>query len=208
MYNLIIITAIGNYRVEMVPDKEDPTNDDLMEMFLETKGDVEAGCFMEGWTPDAPAGPPGVFAIGDSLDILAYHVERLPDVEAPKEGKEDSEQLIQPIAITVPYLGMDLHIKTVSKPIAGSSVILCYDVNGETPADVLEPTKLTEIIASYIENEVGLSADDFLLYVVDDGKNRNFTQAVNYLDELEDTHTLITSTKTGKAWEGWKGEAE
>lgn len=208
MYRLIIVTTIGNYKVDMTPDKENPTNDDLMVMFLNTKGDIEAGCFMEGWTPDAPDGPPGVFAIGNGLEILAYHVERLPDVDVPKESKEDSEQLIQPIAITVPYLGMDLHIKMVSKPIAGASVILCYDVNGETPADVLEPTKLTEIIASYIENEVGLSADKFLLYVVDDGKNRNFTQAVNYLNELEDTHTLITTAKTGKAWEGWKGELE
>lgn len=208
MYRLIVVTTIGNYKADMTPDKENPTNDDLMVMFLNTKSDIEAGCFMEGWTPDAPDGPPGVFAIGNGLEILAYHVERLPDVDVPKESKEDSEQLIQPIAITVPYLGMDLHIKTVSKPIAGASVILCYDVNGETPADVLEPTKLTEIIASYIENEVGLSADKFLLYVVDDGKNRNFTQAVNYLNELEDTHTLITTAKTGKAWEGWKGELE
>lgn len=208
MYRLIVVTTIGNYKADMTPDKENPTNDDLMVMFLNTKSDIEAGYFMEGWTPDAPDGPPGVFAIGNGLEILAYHVERLPDVDVPKESKEDSEQLIQPIAITVPYLGMDLHIKTVSKPIAGASVILCYDVNGETPADVLEPTKLTEIIASYIENEVGLSADKFLLYVVDDGKNRNFTQAVNYLNELEDTHTLITTAKTGKAWEGWKGEME
>lgn len=207
MYNLIIVTAIGSYKVEIVPDKEEPTNDDLMDMFYSTKDDIENGCFMEGWTPDAPNGPPGVFAIGAGLEILAYHVERTPDVEMPNEDiKNDLE--IKPLSFTIPYLGMDLHIKAVSKHIAGSPVILCYEVNGETPADVLEPTKLTEIIASYIENEVGLSADKFLLYVVDDGKTRNFTQAVSYLEDLEDTHTLITTEKTGKAWEGWKGEAE
>lgn len=207
MYNLIIVTAIGSYKVEMVPDKEDPTNDDLMTMFYETKEDIENGCFMEGWTPDAQNGPPGVFAIGTGLEILAYHVERLPDVDVPKEGKED-DQLSKPISFTIPYLGTDLHVKTVSKHIAGSPVILCYEVNGETPADVLEPSKLTEIITSHIESYVGLRADDFLLYVADDGKNRNFSQAVSYLEDLEDTHKLITIAKTGKAWEGWKGEAE
>jgi hypothetical protein len=208
MYNLIIITAIGNYKVIMVPSKEDPTNDDLMAMFLETKKDIEAGCFMEGWTPEALAGPPGVFAIGDGLEILAYHVERLTDIEVPKEDTEWNDPLSKPISFTIPYLGMELHVKTVSKPVAGAPVILCYEVNGETPADVLEPSKLTEIIASYIENDVGLSVNDFLLYVVDDGKARNFSQAVSYLEELEDTHKLITTAKTGKAWEGWKGEPD
>lgn len=207
MYNLIIVTAIGNYKVEMMPDKEDPTNDDLMDMFYSTKEDIENGCFMEGWTPDTPNGPPGVFSIGDGLDILAYHVERVSDVEMPKEDIENDLE-IKPFSFTIPYLGMDLHIKAVSKHIAGSPVILCYEVNGETPADVLEPTKLAEIIASYIENEAEISAADFLLYVIDDGRNRNFSQAVEYLNDLEDTHKLVASAKTGKAWSGWKGEAE
>lgn len=207
MYRLIIITAIGNYQVEMAPDKEDPTNDDLMAMFLETKADVEAGCFMEGWTPDAPDGPPGVFAIGDGLDILAYHVERLPDVSEP-QATEESNPLIKPLSFTIPYLGMDLHTKTVAQAIHGETVILCYDVNGETPSDVLEPSQLTEVIASYIESYVGLKASEFLVYVIDDGKTRNFSQAVDFLIDLEDTHKLLTAAKTGKAWEGWKGEPE
>ena len=50
MYRMIIVTALGNYVVEMVPEKEEPTADELMKMFLETKADVESGCFMEGWT--------------------------------------------------------------------------------------------------------------------------------------------------------------
>ena len=77
MYRMIIVTALGNYVVEMVPEKEEPTADELMKMFLETKADVESGCFMEGWTPtDGLSGAPGVFAIGKGLEILAYHVER------------------------------------------------------------------------------------------------------------------------------------
>lgn len=208
MYRLIIVTAIGNYKVDMTPDKDDPTNDDLMAMFLDTKGDIEAGCFMEGWTPEEPNGAPGVFAIGSGLDILAYHVERLPDVALPKEEPESDDPLITPLAFTVPYLGMDLHIKTISRPIGNVPAIYCYEVNGETPADVLEPEKLHEVLAVYIENEIKLNPKDFALYVETDGKTRNFSQAVEQLNYLADTFTLIATPKTGKAWEGWKGEPE
>ena len=84
MYRMIIVTALGNYVVEMVPEKEEPTADELMKMFLETKADVESGCFMEGWTPtDGLSGAPGVFAIGKGLEILAYHVERRPEFDLP-----------------------------------------------------------------------------------------------------------------------------
>lgn len=41
MYRMIIVTALGNYVVEMVPEKEEPTADELMKMFLETKADVK-----------------------------------------------------------------------------------------------------------------------------------------------------------------------
>ena len=83
MYRMIIVTALGNYVVEMVPEKEEPTADELMKMFLETKADVESGCFMEGWTPtDGLSGAPGVFAIGKGLEILAYHVERRPEFDS------------------------------------------------------------------------------------------------------------------------------
>lgn len=207
MYRLIIVTAIGNYKVEMTPDKENPTNDDLLSMFMDTKSDIEAGCFMEGWTPEDPEGAPGVFSIG-SVDILAYHVERLPDISEPKGEPESSDQLIRPLAFTVPYLGNNLHIKMIARPIGNVPAIYCYEVNGETPADVLEPEKLHEILAEYIENEIKLDPKDFSLYVEVDGKTRNFSQAVDQLNYLADTFTLIAKPKTGKAWEGWKGEPE
>ena len=37
MYRMIIVTALGNYVVEMVPEKEEPTADELMKMFLGCK---------------------------------------------------------------------------------------------------------------------------------------------------------------------------
>ena len=82
MYRMKIITDIGIYAVPVVTEKEDPTIDDLMGVFLETKSDLEAGCFMEGWTPeDNLVEPPGVFALGKNIQILAYHVERISEIQ-------------------------------------------------------------------------------------------------------------------------------
>ena len=74
MYRMIIVTALGNYVVEMVPEKEEPTADELMKMFLETKADVESGCFMEGWTPtDGLSGAPGVKEKESLLLLVETH---------------------------------------------------------------------------------------------------------------------------------------
>lgn len=45
MYRMIIVTALGNYVVEMVPEKEEPTADELMKMFLKSKADVAKWLF-------------------------------------------------------------------------------------------------------------------------------------------------------------------
>lgn len=111
MYRMIIVTALGNYVVEMVPEKEEPTADELMKMFLETKADVESGCFMEGWTPtDGLSGAPGVFAIGKGLEILAYHVERRPEFDLPPINP-NTVNTRRPLSIKFNYLGNEMTAK-------------------------------------------------------------------------------------------------
>ena len=108
MYRMIIVTALGNYVVEMVPENEEPTADELMKMFLETKADVESGCFMEGWTPtDGLSGAPGVFAIGKGLEILAYHVEGRPEFDLPPINP-DNVNTRRPLSLKFSYLGNEM----------------------------------------------------------------------------------------------------
>ena len=208
MYRLTILTAIGSYLVEMVPDKEDPTNDDLMKLFLDTKSDIEAGCFMEGWTPeDNPHSPPGVFALGNGLEILAYHVQKITEISVPYSEAE-GESTVLPLTTTMEYLGNRLQASCVQKDINGVKVIICYSVNGETPPDVLETGRLTKLLSEYLEKIENLDPEEYLLYITDDEKNRNFSQAVEMLEELEKNHKKLTSRTTAKAWEGWKGGSE
>lgn len=117
MYRMIIVTALGNYVVEMVPEKEEPTADELMKMFLETKADVESGCFMEGWTPtDGLSGAPGVFAIGKGLEILAYHVERRPEFDLPPINP-DNINTRRPLSLKFSYLGNEMIAKCIQDDI-------------------------------------------------------------------------------------------
>lgn len=207
MYRLIIVTEIGNYVVDMEPEQENPTNDDLMKLFLNTKSDVDAGCFMEGWTPnDNLGGPPGVFAIGPGLDILAYHVQRV--VKSSLPVVDHAEPSVKPRTIKAAYLGNMLIAKCVEKTINGVSVIVCYDVNGEVPTDVLSIDRLTHILAERIKQDTDMELSEFLIQIPEDGRPRNFSQAVEILDKLEAGYQEVSVPKTGKAWAGWKGGAE
>lgn len=207
MYLLQIITAIGMYTVEMTPDKEEPTNDDLMNMFLNTQSDIQAGCFMEGWTPeDSLSGPPGVFALGEDLEILAYHVVKVQTKGVPINPGVEAGPL--PLTIKAFYLGNELTAKCVFKRLEEVYVILCYEVNGEPPADVLDAATLTKQLSECIETDMGYDADEYLLKVADDGGIRNFSQAVDMLEMLEENYKTLRGKPTGKAWTGWKGDGE
>ena len=207
MYKLIIITAIGNYAVEMTPEKENPDNNDLIKMFIETTNEVEAGCFMEGWTPnDKPGSPPGVFALAKGLDILAYHVERVEDIKVPVSEEHDTRRVL-PLSIPIQYLGNTLTAKCVVKLIRDVHVIVCYEVNGEPPTDVLDVGKLSEHMNSYILFTL-YDEGEYLLQITEDEKIRNFSQAVEVLEKLEEDFNQLQKEKTGKAWTGWKGDDE
>lgn len=205
MYKLIIITAIGNYVVEMTPEKEDPDNDDLLKMFIETTNEVEGGCFMEGWTPnDKPGSPPGVFALAKGLDILAYHVERTDDITIPFDEEPDTGRVL-PLSAPLQYLGNTLIAKCVVKTMGDVHVIVCYEVNGEPPTDVLDVTRLYECLHSYITFAL-YDEGEYLLQIMEDGKVRNFSQAAEVLEQLEEHFNQLHKEKTGKAWSGWKGD--
>lgn len=206
MYRLHIVTAIGTYVVAMEPEQENPTNDDLMKLFLETKSDVESGCFMEGWTPeDKIVGPPGVFALGTGLEVLAYHVERVRDIEVP-EFIQEAE--VTPVTFTLDYLGNPFHVRGVSKEIGDVNIIFCYDINGEPPTDVLDDNSLYNLLNDYMRKDKRYDPEEYLLEIATDGKPRNFSQAVEVLDKLQEGVTQFSGQKTGKAWNGWKGDAE
>lgn len=209
MYRMVIVTAIGNYRVEMTPDKEEPDNNDLLKMFLDTKNDIESGAFMEGWTPEEKGGPPGVFAIAPGLDILAYHVEKEDDIIPPGIKKEvESELAIRPITLRPIYLGNHFICKGVTKVINDVEIIFMYEVNGETPTDVLEEGKLVDLLNKEIRIvSPELAEKDYLLQIANDGKTRNFSQATEMLEVLEENYGQLVKEKTGKAWSGWKGDA-
>lgn len=207
MYRMVIVTAIGNYVVEMTPEKEEPTNDDLMELFLNTRSDVEAGCFMEGWTPtDSLSSPPGVFAVGKGMDILAYHVERLYDVPVPPV--EEKEGGVLPLTLKFLYLGNEMVAKCVQTTVDDITIIFCYSLNGEPPTDVLSTGKITETLCKCIYRDLGFSEEEYLLQVSDDGKIRNFSQAVEVLETLAENYDILKTQHTGKAWTGWKGDGE
>lgn len=203
MLKLIIITAIGNYAVEMVPELEDPTNDELMALFLETKRDVESGCFMEGWTPnDKPGSPTGVFAIAHGLDILAYHVERVEDI--PDVAPAEPAGKILPYTAKIDYLGNTLTAQCVEKEINNTHLFYCYSINGEPPTDVLDIGKATAVICQYVKDSEIYSDDDFLLIVSDDEQPKNFSQACEFMEYFEKEYQNLCTKKTGKAWTGWK----
>lgn len=206
MYRMIIVTALGNYVVEMVPEKEEPTADELMKMFLETKADVESGCFMEGWTPtDGLSGAPGVFAIGKGLEILAYHVERRPEFDLPPINP-DNVITRRPLSLKFSYLGNEMTAKCIQDDIGSVAVIFCYAVNGEPPTDVLNTKKLSESLCSCIRRYLNYADDEYLLQIAEDGIVRNYSQAEEVVKQLEDQFNTLHSNKTGKAWNGWKGE--
>ena len=217
MYRMIIVTALGNYVVEMVPEKEEPTADELMKMFLETKADVESGCFMEGWTPtDGLSGAPGVFAIGKGLEILAYHVERRPEFDLPPINS-DTVNTRRPLSIKFNYLGNEMTAKCIQDDIGSVAVIFCYAVNGGAHKiqgigagfvpDVLNTKKLSEILCSRIRHHLNYADDEYLLQIAEDGIIRNYSQAEEVVKQLEDQFNTLHSNKTGKAWNGWKGES-
>lgn len=206
MYRLTAVTAIGNYVVEVEPEKEDYTNDDLMELFYRVSGDMKTGAFMEGWTPtDSLSGPPGVFAL-EGVDILAFHVSRVP--EPIPVSQEDQEGRIMPLTIPFDYLGNTITAKCVQGTIGGRNIIFCYSLNGETPIDVLPESKVIPFLESYVEGILCYAPEDYILHIANDGKLYNFSKAVDTLKEVAENYAAAHGVKTGKAWMGWKGDGE
>jgi len=85
-------------------------------------------------------------------------------------------------------------------------VIFCYAVNGEPPTDVLNTKKLSESLCSCIRHHLNYADDEYLLQIAEDGIVRNYSQAEEVVKQLEDQFNTLHSDKTGKAWNGWKGE--
>lgn len=85
--------------------------------------------------------------------------------------------------------------------------IFCYEVNGETPTDVLRIEKLSEVLNNHIAINHFMPGE-YLLQIAEDGKIRNFSQASEVLDTLEENFKALQQKKTGKAWNGWKGDDE
>lgn len=203
MYRMKIITDIGMYVVPVVTEKEDPTIDELMGMFLETKSDLEAGCFMEGWTPeDNLVEPPGVFALGKNIQILAYHIERVSKIQAAAAEPQDADRM-RPVARKIKYLGNTLYFAFVTCKKEQKNFLYCYSVNGEPPTDVLELKRLRELVEKDIAEGVG-DVQDYVVFFSEDGHVRNFSQATETLNDLISKYREVTKEKTGKAWNGWK----
>lgn len=206
MYRMIAVTAMGNYTVEISPEKEDPTNNELMELFYGVSGDMKNGSFMEGWTPtDSLSGPPGVFALAD-VDILAFHVVRVPD-PVPLSQEAQGSRII-PLALHFKYLGNTVTAKCVQGEIGDKLAIFCYSLNGETPNDVLSESKSRPLLESAIEYTLLRAPEDYVLSIADDGKLYNFSQAVDMLKQVTETYAASHGEKTGRAWPGWKGDTE
>lgn len=207
MYRMIIITAIGNYTVEMEPPNDNPTNDDLMEMFYNMKSDIEGGCFLEGWTPtDSPTDPPGVFALGDGVDILAYHVEKKTQTFIPV--KEQVKDAVLPVTYHFSYLGNVFTAKCVQREIQDITVFYCYSLNGEPPTDVLSVEKISGNLCKVLEQDSSYTPEEYLLQINDSGKPENFSQASEVLKKLAEQYKELCTKKTGKAWNGWKGDGD
>lgn len=203
MYRMKIITDIGIYAVPVVTEKEDPTIDDLMGVFLETKSDLEAGCFMEGWTPeDNLVEPPGVFALGKNIQILAYHVERISEIQVAAAEPQDADRM-RPFTRKIEYLGNTLYFAFVTCKKEQKNFLYCYSVNGEPPTDVLELKRLRELVEKDITENVG-DVQDCVVFFSEDGHVRNFSQATETLSDLISKYREVTKEKTGKAWNGWK----
>lgn len=205
MYRIKIITDIGIYAVpmEVETEKEDPTINDLMLTFLETKSDVEAGCFMEGWTPeDNLTEAPGVFALGKNIQILAYHVERVSEIRVATAEPQDAHRM-RPLTRKIDYLGNTLYFAFVTSRAEQKTFLYCYSVNGEPPTDVLELKRLRELIEKDITKVSG-DIRDYVVFFSEDGHVRNFSQATETLNDLISKYREVTKEKTGKAWNGWK----
>lgn len=82
-----------------------------------------------------------------------------------------------------------------------------YAVNGEPPTDVLNTKKLSESLCSCIRHHLNYADDEYLLQIAEDGIIRNYSQAEEVVKQLEDQFNTLHSNKTGKAWNGWKGES-
>lgn len=205
MYRLKIITDIGIYAVPVVTEKEDHTIDDLMGAFLETKSDLEAGCFMEGWTPeDNLVEPPGVFALGKNIQILVYHVERVSEIQVTAAEPQDADRM-RPLTRKIAYLGNTLYFAFVTCKKEQKKFLYCYSVNGEPPTDVLELKKLRELVEKDIrENWETGNIQDCVVFFSEDGHVRNYSQATETLNDLISKYHEVTKGKTGKAWNGWK----
>lgn len=182
MYRMIIVTALGNYVVEMVPEKEEPTADELMKMFLETKADVESGCFMEGWTPtDGLSGAPGVFAIGKGLEILAYHVERRPEFDLPPINP-DTVNTRRPLSIKFNYLGNEMTAKCIQDDIGSVAVIFCYYVKKAHDTIPLD-TPIAGCTGIVVEVTLGTPKDDHhFTDLCDDCRLKFLKMAVEHLE--------------------------
>ena len=67
--------------------------------------------------------------------------------------------------------------------------------------------KLSEILCSRIRHHLNYADDEYLLQIAEDGIVRNYSQAEEVVKQLEDQFNTLHSNKTGKAWNGWKGES-
>lgn len=203
MYRMKIITDIGMYAVPMVVEKENPTADDLISMFLDTKSDLEAGCFMEGWTPeDNLTEPPGVFALGKNIQLLAYHVERVSEIQIAAAEPKNTDSM-RPITRKIDYLGNKLYFAFVVSKKENKNFLYCYSVNGEPPTDVLELKRLRDLIEKDIVKGGG-NIQDYVVFFSEDGRIRNFSQATETLSSLIEKYHEVTKEKTVKAWNGWR----
>mgnify|MGYP002545035081 CR=1 FL=1 len=140
------------------------------------------------------------------LEILAYHVERRPEFDLPPINP-DNVNTRRPLSLKFNYLGNEMIAKCIQDDIGSVAVIFCYAVNGEPPTDVLNTKKLSESLCSCIRHHLNYADDEYLLQIAEDGIIRNYSQAEEVVKQLEDQFNTLHSNKTGKAWNGWKGES-
>lgn len=142
----------------------------------------------------------------ERLEILAYHVERRPEFDLPPINP-DNVNTRRPLSLKFSYLGNEMIAKCIQDDIGSVAVIFCYAVNGEPPTDVLNTKKLSESLCSCIRHHLNYADDEYLLRIAEDGIIRNYSQAEEVVKQLEDQFSTLHSNKTGKAWNGWKGES-
>lgn len=208
MYIMTVVTEIGNYIVEADGYIEDVV-DGLIKGCTNLVNDITAGCFMEGWVPgeDPRTQPPGLWAMGKDAKILGYHVERLKE-EPPVMPVETTEYRVAPRTLVFDYLGVKTTAHCIEKVIDGVRVIYCYSVNGEPPTDVMAEDKVRNFLIYDCINNEGMEEDEFMVYVASDGRPRNFSQAVEELELIEQNIDIVKTARNAKAWTGWKGGDE